>query len=357
MNDLLKELKKQQQQEQTSDSLKESLEKLEEKQQLKQKELLKNIKEIPKKEQSLIPLDTNKELSDCTTQLLNIKNNNPYRNALIQLGRMDKIADIELSNLSKDDLLKKYNKTSDEKFQELILSKLVNINKETELINLTKFQNNKVELKKNKEAFDNIKKDDKLPINLKNLFSKTEEQLKKDFHAIFPNILSSYISQIKFIKDENLKQNTYRALFYLLPNEFQGTNITKNNEHKLDLYKKIIENKKSSFGVNNMSWGTGMYGAMYPPDMGGPFGSTLEPLPYKNPLSSKSTPYVISDSTPYIGNGAAMVPNYPFRFGSRQTTPGGIGTISTKFSIGRRNKKKRNRKSKRKSPKRKKKSK
>ena len=211
-------------------------------------ELLKTIVEKPVQD-----LRTN---DDCASELDKLRTSNPYRDALIKIGRIDVIADIELGSLKTEEEIrakfKELIKSGDtsSNFYELLSSKVLKMDEEAKKKEVDKFKNDEKE--RNKDAYEKMIKymhNNKIADaqqELVNLLNSPGEKLK----APLPTYIGSVLKLIDLfnlkIPEKKIKEDAYRALFYLLPDKFGGTNQVANEEKRVYIYDKIKEAQKNA---------------------------------------------------------------------------------------------------------------
>jgi len=195
---------------------------------------------------------------DCASELDKLRTSNPYRDALIKIGRIDVIADIELGSLkTEEEIRAKFKELimsgdTSSNFYELLSSKVFKMDEEAKKKEVDKFKNDEKE--RNKDAYEKMIKymhNNKIADarDLTSLLSEdSEEKAKKKLQAPLPTYIGSVLKLIDHLKipEKKIKEDAYRALFYLLPDKFGGTNQVANEEKRVYIYDKIKEAQKNA---------------------------------------------------------------------------------------------------------------
>ena len=189
-----------------------------------------------------------REVDDCASELEKLRTSNPYRDALIKIGRIDIVADIELGSLKTEEEIRAKLKElmtsgdTESKFYDLLSSKVSKMDAEAKKKEVDKFKNDENEKKKNKAAYEKMiiyMKENKIAgaRDLMSVLSEdSEEEAKKKIQAPLPIYIDNVL---KLIELKIPVENAYRALFYLLPDNFGGTNQVANEEKRVYIYDKI----------------------------------------------------------------------------------------------------------------------
>lgn len=210
----------------------------------------------PKNQTPSLAVSTDEECSKCLAELNKLRVSNPYRSALINIGRGDLVADIELGELTPDQIrekLKEMIKSGDteSKMYELVSAKVEEMNRQEKAEAMKNFK--KMNKTRNKKAYTRMceyMKNIKDASYLKSLCTPLEEEAKLKLKAPLPTYVESILGSIQNIPQQD-KEDAYRGVFYLLPDTFGGTNVKSNEEKRIAIYDKINEiNKKQSFGVS-----------------------------------------------------------------------------------------------------------
>lgn len=194
-----------------------------------------------------------REVDDCASELEKLRTSNPYRDALIKIGRIDIVADIELGSLKTEDEIRAKLKEliisgdTESKFYDLLSSKVSKMDAEAKKKEVEKFKNDENE--RNKDAYEKMieyMQNNKIADaqELVNLLNSPGEKLKAPLPTYINNVLK-LIDGLK-IPEKKIKEDAYRALFYLLPDKFGGTNQVANEEKRVYIYDKIKEAQKNA---------------------------------------------------------------------------------------------------------------
>lgn len=211
---------------------------------------------VPKPQTSPVAVSTDEECSKCLAELNKLRVSNPYRSALMNIGRGDLVADIELGELNPSQIRKKLEEMlnsgdTESKMYELVSAKVEEMNRQEKAEAMKKFK--ETDKVRNKEAYTRMckyMKNIKDASDLKSLCTPLEDEAKLKLKAPLPIDLERILGSIKKIPQQD-KEDVYRGVFYLLPDTFGGTNVKSNEEKRIAIYDKINEiNKKQSFGVS-----------------------------------------------------------------------------------------------------------
>ena len=131
-------------------------------------------------------------------------------------------------------------------FYELLSSKVLKMDEEAKKKEVDKFKNDEKE--RNKDAYEKMIKymhNNKIADaqELVNLLNSPGEKLKAPLPTYIGNVLK-LIDRPKIPAEK--KEDAYRALFYLLPDKFGGTNQVANEEKRVYIYDKIKEAQKNA---------------------------------------------------------------------------------------------------------------
>jgi hypothetical protein len=193
-----------------------------------------------------------REVDDCASELEKLRTSNPYRDALIKIGRIDIVADIELGSLKTEEEIRAKleelmtSGDTESKFYELLSSKVSKMDEEAKKKEVDEFKKDENEKMKNKAAYENMRiyiKKNKIADagDLTSLFELPEKEAKDKIKAPLPIYIDNVLNLIK--RKNPAEKDVYRALFYLLPDNFGGTNKVANEEKRVYIYDKIKEPK------------------------------------------------------------------------------------------------------------------
>lgn len=206
---------------------------------------------IPKSQASPVAVSTDEECSKCLAELNKLRASNPYRSALMNIGRGDLVADIELGELKpyqiRDKLKEMLNSgdTNSEMFS-LVSAKVEEMNRQEKAKMMKVFKD--TDNARNQKAYNRMRtymKTIKDASDLTSLFTLPEEGAKLKLKAPLPTYVESVLKLINLKIPQYDREDAYRGVFYLLPDTFSGTNIKDNEEKRIAIYDKI---KKQSFG-------------------------------------------------------------------------------------------------------------
>lgn len=180
---------------------------------------------------------------DCASELDKLRTSNPYRDALMKIGRSDVIADIEFGALKPDEIRVKLNELinsgdTSSRLYELLSAKVEKMDAEEKKREVVKFKNDGNGM--NEDAYKNMRtyiQTTKIAdaIDLTSLFQMSEEGARFKLKAPLPTYIESVMKLINLKIPLEKKEDAYRALFYLLPDKFGGTN-QELNEKKEHIY-------------------------------------------------------------------------------------------------------------------------
>jgi hypothetical protein len=195
-----------------------------------------------------------REVDDCASELEKLRTSNPYRDALIKIGRIDIVADIELGSLKTEDEIRAkleeliISGDTESKFYELLSSKVSKMDAEAKKKEVDKFKNDENE-KNNKAAYEKMRiyiQKNKIAgaRDLISLLSEdSEENARFKLKAPLVTYMESVLKLIELRIPAEKREDAYRALFYLLPDRFGGTNQVANEEKRVYIYDQIKEPK------------------------------------------------------------------------------------------------------------------
>ena len=208
---------------------------------------------------------------DCASELDKLRTSNPYREALMKIGRSDVIADIEFGALKPDEIRVKLNELinsgdTSSRLYELLSAKVEKMDADEKKRKVMNFK--REEQERNKESYEKMRtyiQTTKIADarELTFLFQMLEEDARLQLKAPRPIYIESVMKLIDLKIPSKKKEDAYRALFYLLPVEFGGTNQELNEEKRVKIYDKIKEAQKmAKFGAtqsvakrtNEMMW-------------------------------------------------------------------------------------------------------
>lgn len=207
---------------------------------------------------------------DCASELDKLRTSNPYRDALMKIGRSDVIADIEFGALKPDEIrakLKEIIMSSGDmssEFYELLSAKVEKMDADEKKRKVMNFK--REEQERNKESYEKMRtyiQTTKIADarELTFLFQMLEKDARFKLKAPPPIYIENVMIDLKI--PLKIKEDAYRALFYLLPDEFGGTNKVENEKKRVKIYDKIKEAQKmAKFGAtqsvakrtNEMMW-------------------------------------------------------------------------------------------------------
>jgi len=190
---------------------------------------------------------------DCASELDKLRTSNPYRDALMKIGRSDVIADIEFGALKPDEIRAKLNELimsgdTSSRLYELLSAKIEKMDAEEKKREVMKFKRDEQE--RNEESYKKMIVY-VVPVNKKadaqelvNLFNSPENAARDKLRAPLPTYIESVMKLIDLKIPFEKKEDAYRALFYLLPDKFGGTNQELNENKRAYIYDKIKEAQK-----------------------------------------------------------------------------------------------------------------
>ena len=189
---------------------------------------------------------------DCASELDKLRTSNPYRDALMKIGRSDVIADIEFGALKPDEIRAKFEKLINSgdrssKLYELLSAKVEKMDADEKKRKVMDFK--REEQERNNESYKNMRtyiQTTKIADarDLTFLFQMLEDKARFQLKGPLPTYIDSVLKLIAMKIPEEKKEDAYRALFYLLPGEFGGTNKVANEEKRVYIYDKINEAQK-----------------------------------------------------------------------------------------------------------------
>jgi hypothetical protein len=133
---------------------------------------------------------------------------------------------------------------TESKFFELLSSKVSKMDEEAKKKEVDKFKKDDNEQMKNKAAYENMRiyiKKNKIADagDLTSLFELLEKEAKRKIQAPLPIYIENVLNLIEHVIPAEKKEDAYRALFYLLPDRFGGTNQVANEEKRVYIYDQI----------------------------------------------------------------------------------------------------------------------
>lgn len=198
------------------------------------------------------PLVADRTNDDCASELDKLRTSNPYRDALMKIGRSDVIADIEFGALKPDEIRVKLNELmrsgdTSSRLYELLSAKVQKMDAEEKKREVMNFK--REEQERNKGSYEKMivyVRNNKIADaqDLVNLFNSLENVAREKLRAPLPTYIESVMKLINLKIPLEKKEDAYRALFYLLPDKFGGTNQELNENKRAYIYDKIKEAQK-----------------------------------------------------------------------------------------------------------------
>ena len=174
----------------------------------------------------------------------------------MKIGRSDVIADIEFGALKPDEIRAKLKELMSgdmsSRLYELLSAKVEKMDAEAKKKEVVKFKNDGNGM--NEDAYKNMKtyiQTTKIADarELTFLFQLSKEDARFQLKAPLPIYIDSVLKLIELKIPLEKKEDAYRALFYLLPDEFGGTNKVENEEKRVKIYDKIKEAQNNQNNV------------------------------------------------------------------------------------------------------------